>query len=227
MRIAKAIARLGVCSRRDAEKLIFDGKVKVNGVKLDNPAVKVEESDKIEIEGEVLGKKEKTRLWLFHKPRGVITTNKDPQGRMTVFDVLPKDLPRVLTVGRLDLDTEGLLLLTNDGEFARSLELPESNIERVYRVRVRGKVSDDIIEELKSGIVIEGIRYKSVVVKVDYIQKSNTWLTVTLTEGKNREIRKIFEFFRMPVSRLIRVSYGKYQLDSLKPGQVVEVKNIF
>ena len=227
MRIAKAIARLGVCSRRNAEKLIFDGKVKVNGVKLDNPAVKVEESDKIEIEGKALGKQEKTRLWLFHKPRGVITTNKDPQGRMTVFDVLPKDLPRVLTVGRLDLDTEGLLLLTNDGEFARSLELPESNIERVYRVRVRGNVNEDIIERLERGIVIEGIRYKSVHVKVDYIQKSNTWLTVTLTEGKNREIRKIFEFFRMPVSRLIRISYGEYRLESLNPGQIVEVKNIF
>src|SRR6185369_6790576 len=223
-RIAKAMARAGLCSRRDAEQWILDGRVKVNGVKLTSPAKNVLPTDVISIDGKAMQAKEKTRLWRYHKPRGLLTTAKDPQGRPTVFENLPKDLPRVVSVGRLDLNSEGLLLLTNDGELARKLELPATGWIRRYRVRVNGTVEVAHINELRKGITVEGIRYGSVQASLDRQQGDNAWMTMALTEGKNREIRKLCGHFGWAVSRLIRLSYGPFQLGNLEAGAVEEVK---
>jgi 23S rRNA pseudouridine2605 synthase len=223
-RIAKVMARAGLCSRREAEAWIAGGRVKVNGEKLTSPARNVTERDDVRVDGKPLPDKEKVRLWRYHKPRGLLTTAKDPQGRPTVFESLPKELPRVVSLGRLDLNSEGLLLLTNDGEIARKLELPATGWVRRYRVRVNGTVEVAHLKALMKGVTVDGVRYGSVQTTLDRQQGDNAWLTMALTEGKNREIRKVCSHFGWGVSRLIRVSYGPFQLGNLDKGAVEEVK---
>jgi 23S rRNA pseudouridine2605 synthase len=223
-RIAKVIARAGICSRREAERRIEEGRVSVNGEVLTTPAFTVSQSDRIEIDGKALPVKERTRLFLFHKPDGVVTTAKDEQGRQTVFDVLPEDLPRVVTVGRLDITTEGLLLLTNDGELARYLELPANNINRTYRVRAHGRVTQQALDKLKNGLKWQGVTYRPMNATLDKEQGSNVWIEITLQEGKNREVRHVMESLGLTVNRLIRVSYGPFHLGKLPKKAVLEVK---
>lgn len=222
-RIAKVMARAGLCSRRDAERWISEGRVAVNGKVLNSPALAVGPEDVVIIDGKPLPQAEGTRLFLYHKPPGLVTTARDEKGRPTVFDNLPKGLPRVVSVGRLDLNTEGLLLLTNDGALARHLELPATGWKRRYRVRVFGAVDEKKLENLKKGITIDGVRYKSIEAVRDSVQGANSWLSVTLTEGKNREIRKVMEALGLKVSRLIRLSFGPFQLGHLEQGGVKEV----
>ncbi|HVJ39847.1 MAG TPA: pseudouridine synthase [Dongiaceae bacterium] len=222
-RIAKVMARAGLCSRRDAEAWIADGRVTLNGKKLTSPAVNVGPMDVVRVDGKPLPEAEKTRLFRYHKPRGLVTTAKDPEGRPTVFDNLPEGLPRVISVGRLDLNSEGLLLLTNDGELARRLELPATGWVRRYRVRVNGRIDPASLTRLAKGIEIEGVRYGAIEAGLDRQQGDNAWLTMSLTEGKNREIRKVCAFFGWTVSRLIRLSYGPFQLGHLEKGQMEEV----
>lgn len=223
-RIAKRLARAGVASRREAETMVAAGRVSVNGKVLDSPAFNVGAADRIEIDGAPIPEVERTRLFLFHKPAGVVTTNRDPEGRRTVFDVLPKGLPRLMTVGRLDINTEGLLLLTNDGGLARVLELPATGWLRRYRVRVHGRVDPAMLEGLKEGIAVDGVYYGAVEAALDRQQGSNAWLTLGLREGKNREVRNIMEALGLEVTRLIRVSYGPFQLGPLAEGEVQEIK---
>lgn len=222
-RLAKYIARSGACSRREAERLIAEGRITLNGETVTTPAVNVEGSEKILIDGEKLPAIDKTRVWVYYKPTGLITSHKDEKDRATVFDNLPKGMPRVISVGRLDLNSEGLLLLTNNGELSRKLELPSNGWSRRYRVKVHGRISQEKFKELEKGITIEGITYGSIKVEIDSEQRTNAWLTVTLQEGKNREIRKVMKFLGLDVARLIRVSYGPFQLGSLKKGEVREV----
>jgi len=222
-RIAKAIARAGICSRRDAEAMILEGRVSVNGKKLSSPALNVTDSDDIRVDGKPLPQPERTRLFRYYKPRGLVTTAKDPEGRPTVFDSLPKQLPRVISVGRLDLNSEGLLLLTNDGELARKLELPTTGWVRRYRVRVNGVVEQRHLDQLAKGIEVEGVRYGKIEAVLDRNQGDNSWITMALTEGKNREIRKICGHFGWPVSRLIRVAFGPFQIGHLEKGDIEEV----
>ena len=222
-RIAKYLARAGVASRREVERLIEAGEVTVNGQKLSSPAFKVTGREVIKVGRKVIKAPDASRLWRYHKPSGLITTTNDPAGRRTIFDELPKSLPRTVTVGRLDLTTEGLLLLTNDGELARFLELPKTALERTYRVRAKGTVTQLKIDELASGITVEGVKYQPIKAIFDREMGANSWLTVTLTEGKNREVRKALESVGLTVNRLIRVSYGPFLLADLKPGQVDEV----
>lgn len=222
-RLAKFMARSGLCSRREAEEYIKQERVTVNGEVVSTPAFNVEGTEKILFDGEKLPQKDKTRLWLYHKPAGLITTHKDEQGRETVFSHLPLGMPRVISVGRLDLNSEGLLLLTNNGELSRELELPQNAWSRRYRVRVHGKVDKQKLESLAGGVEVDGIAYGKVVAVIDSQNGSNAWLTVTLNEGKNREIRKLMKFIGLEVARLIRVSYGPFQLGSLKKGEVREV----
>lgn len=221
-RIAKRLSRAGVCSRRKAEELIAQGRVKINGQVIDTPAIRVMPEDTILVDGKTIEKPEDTRLWLLHKPRGTVTTNNDPEGRKTVYDLLPKDMPRVMSIGRLDLNSEGLLLLTNDGELSRYMELPSTGWTRRYRARVHGTPSTETLRQLKKGMTVDGIHYGSVDAKVER-EGVNCWLSVGLAEGKNREIRILFEHVGHPVSRLIRVSYGPFQLGNLEMGQVREV----
>ncbi len=222
-RIAKRIARAGICSRRDAEDLIVQGVVKVNGKKITSPALNVSENDVIEVHGKPLDKKEEMRLWLYHKPKERITTHKDEKGRKTVFESLPQELPRVISVGRLDYNSEGLLLLTNDGALARTLELPATGWVRKYRVRVFGTPTPEVLKKLGAGMTVDGVKYQGAQVELESASGSNAWLSVSLKEGKNREIRRLFDHFGHPVNRLIRVSYGPFQLGKLDPGQVKEV----
>jgi 23S rRNA pseudouridine2605 synthase len=222
-RLAKRIAGAGVCSRREAEKLIEEGRVKVNGRTVKTPAFNVTAEDAVIVNGKLLAAQDKVRLWLYHKPAGLITTHKDPQGRPTVFEAMPQGMPRVISIGRLDLNSEGLLLLTNSGALARKLELPSTGWIRRYRARVFGKITPAMMSEMKKGIVSEGVHYGSVEAVIDSEKGDNTWLTVALTEGKNREIRKIFEHFGCKVSRLLRLSYGPFQLGSLSKGELKEV----
>ncbi len=228
-RIAKRIARAGICSRRDAERWICAGRVCVNGAVIDSPALNVVEADKIEVDGKVLPLAERTRLFLYHKPPGLVTTHKDEKGRETVFAHLPDDMPRVVSVGRLDLSTEGLLLLTNDGALARYLELPTTGWKRKYRVRVNGKVNEKRLESLKSGITVEGVRYKSIEAQLEMQPEdretagANSWLSITLREGKNREIRRVMEALGLRVTRLIRTDYGVFSLGKMTRGSVSEV----
>ena len=223
-RIAKVMARVGLCSRREAETWIENGRVELNGKVLTTPAVTVTPEDKVLVDGEPLPMRERTRLWLYHKPRGLVTTNKDPEGRPTVFDRLPDDLPRVLTVGRLDINTEGLLLLTNDGGLARVLELPATGWLRRYRVRAFGKVTQADLDGLKDGVAIDGVLYGSIEVTLDKEQGGNVWMTVGLREGKNREVKRVLEHIGLAVNRLIRVSYGPFQLMDLAEGEVREIR---
>ena len=220
-RIAKVIAASGACSRRDAEKIIAEGRVKVDGVLITSPALNVT-NEKITIDDKLIIKPTKSRLFKYYKPVGLVTTHKDELGRQTVFESLPHGMPRVVSVGRLDLNSEGLLLLTTSGETAREFELPSSNLERVYRVRVYGNVDMEQLKNLKKGIEIDGVRYGSVDVTAEKIAV-NSWLRVSIREGKNREVRKVLGYFGLDVSRLIRVRYGDYELGNLQPGEVEEI----
>ncbi|MDX8535175.1 pseudouridine synthase [Mesorhizobium sp. VK25A] len=223
-RIAKRLARAGIASRRDAEELIAAGRVKVNGKVLDSPAFNVSASDVIHLDGMEIPPIERTRLFLFHKPAGVVTTNRDPEGRKTVFDVLPSDLPRLMTIGRLDINTEGLLLLTNDGGLSRVLELPATGWLRRYRARVHGKVEESALASLRDGIAVDGVFYGSIEASLDREQGTNAWLTLGLREGKNREVKNILGALGLEVTRLIRISYGPFQLEDLPEGHVLEIK---
>ena len=222
-RIAKRLARAGLCSRRDAERWIAEGRVAVNSRVLDSPACVVRPGDVVQVDGKVIPEPEPARLWRYHKPSGLVTTARDEKGRETVFDRLPVDLPRVVSIGRLDLTTEGLLLLTNDGELARFLELPATGWTRRYRVRVFGEVDERQLAALEKGPTIEGVKYGPIEAVLDRVQGRNAWLTVSLKEGKNREIRKVMESLGLQVNRLIRVAYGPFQLGKLEEGAVEEV----
>ena len=223
-RIAKALARAGLCSRREAERWIAQGRVSVNGEVLSSPARDVSASDRILVDGSPLPAAEAPRLWRYHKPKGVVTTHADPQGRPTVFAALPEHLPRVVSVGRLDFNTEGLLLLTNSGALARHLELPATGWMRRYRVRAHGSVAQADLDRLKAGVELAGVRYGPIEATLDKTQGSNVWLAVGLREGKNREVRKILEHLGLTVNRLIRISFGPFQLLDLEPGGVEPVK---
>lgn len=223
-RIAKRLARAGLCSRREAERWIADGRVSVDGKVLSSAALNVTERNRILVDGKPLPEAEQVRVWLYHKPRGLVTSNRDPEGRPTVFDALPKDLPRVISVGRLDITSEGLLLLTNDGDLARRLELPSTGWTRRYRVRVHGRPDPAALAKLNDGVTVEGIRYGPINAVLDRQQGANAWLTVTLKEGKNREVRRVMEHLGFTVSRLIRTAYGPFQMGSLGEGDVREVK---
>ena len=223
MRIAKVIARAGLSSRRDAEAAILDGRVMVNGKTITSPALNVTNRDQVTVDGAPLPRPEQPRLWLYHKPKGLVTTERDPQGRQTVFETLPRDLPRVMSVGRLDINTEGLLLLTNDGELKRNLELPETGWLRRYRVRAFGNVAPAQLDALKNGITIEGVHYGPVEAAIEREQGKNVWLAIGIREGKNREIKNIAEHLGLTVNRLIRISYGPFQLRDLAPGEVREI----
>jgi 23S rRNA pseudouridine2605 synthase len=222
-RIAKRIARAGLCSRREAEQWIFAGRVEVNGKKIASPALDVSAADRIKVDGKPLPERERTRLFLYHKRRGLVTSARDPEGRPTIFDRLPQHLPRLVSVGRLDLNTEGLLLLTNDGGLARVLELPKTGWLRRYRVRAHGRVSQAALDALVAGITVDGIRYGPIEARLDREQASNVWLTFAMREGKNREIRNVLGALGLQVNRLIRISFGPFQLGELPEGAVAEV----
>lgn len=219
-RIAKVMARAGLCSRREAEVWIQDGRVKVDGKILGSPAFCVTSLHNILVDGKPLPQTEAPRLWRYYKPKGLITTHKDEKGRSTIFEALPQDLPRVISIGRIDLNSEGLLLLTNDGELSRYLELPATGWVRRYRVRVHGAVDPAELLKLEKGLTIDGIHYGPITATLDRQKGENAWLTVSLQEGKNRELRRIFDFLGWPVNRLIRTSYGPFQLGTLSPGEV-------
>ncbi|ODA67213.1 Ribosomal large subunit pseudouridine synthase B [Methyloligella halotolerans] len=223
MRVAKRIAKAGVCSRRDAEKLIEEGRVAVNGKVLATPACVVTDSDKVTVDGKALPAAEIPRMWRYHKPKGLVTSHKDEQGRKTVFEALPPELPRVISVGRLDIATEGLLLLTTDGAIARHLELPSTGWLRRYRVRAYGEVADEQLEEIRAGATIDGIAYGPVEASIERVQGGNVWLSIGIREGKNREVKRLLEHLGLKVNRLIRTSFGPFQLGELAPGAVLEV----
>lgn len=226
-RIAKLLARSGVGSRRDVERLIGEGRVAINGRTLETPAVKVSPGDILTVDGEVVGEPEPARVFRYHKPLGLVTTHKDPAGRPTVFENLPEGLPRLISVGRLDINSEGLLLLTNDGGLARALEMPSTAIVRRYRARAHGRTTQERLDTLKDGITVEGVRYGPIEAKLDKAkegpQGANLWLTVTLQEGKNREVRRVLEALGLKVNRLIRLAYGPFALGTLGDGEIEEV----
>ncbi|HPD91742.1 MAG TPA: pseudouridine synthase [Pararhodobacter sp.] len=223
-RIAKVLARAGVASRRSAEAMILEGRVSVNGAPIDSPALNVTPRDRIVVDGKPLGAKEPTRVWLYHKPLGLVTSEKDEKGRETVFDTLPEGMPRVLSIGRLDLNSEGLLLLTNDGDLKRRLELPSTGWLRKYRVRVNGAPTEAMLAPLKQGVTIDGERFHPMLVAIDRQQGANAWLTIGLREGRNREIRRALDSVGLTVNRLIRTAYGPFQLGDLAPGAVEELR---
>lgn len=222
-RIAKVMARAGLCSRRDAERWIAEGRVQVNGETLTSPACVVTDKDAVVVDGKPLPKALDSRLWRYHKAVGLVTTHKDPEGRPTVFDRLPKELGRVISIGRLDLNSEGLLLLTNDGELARKLEHPSSKLLRRYRVRVHGRVDPAKIAVLASGVTVEGVVYEPIHAVLDSQSGANAWLTVDIREGKNREVRKVMDHVGLTVNRLLRIAYGPIELGDLKRGEIAEV----
>lgn len=222
-RVAKHLARAGVCSRRDAERLIAEGRVAVNGRVLDSPALNVTAADTITVDGETVGAREVTRLWRYHKPKGLVTSHRDEQGRDTIFDHLPEGLPRVISVGRLDLNSEGLLLLTNNGALSRHLELPATGWTRKYRVRAFGRITQQELDELKKGIVVEGVQYGPIEAVLEKPQGANVWIHMTLREGKNREIRRVLAHLGLEVNRLMRLSYGPFHLGDIEEGAVEEV----
>ncbi len=223
-RVAKVIARAGLASRRDIEAWIAEGRVAVNGTVLTSPAVTVTAADAITVDGAPLPEKERTRLFLYHKPRGVVTTNRDPEGRTTLFEILPGGLPRLVSVGRLDLNSEGLLLLTNDGGLARALELPETGWLRRYRVRANGEIDQARLDSLLKGITVDGVEYGPIEAELDRVQGANAWITVSLREGKNREVRNVLGALGLKVNRLIRISYGPFQLGEIPEGEIEEVR---
>ena len=222
-RIAKLLARAGLCSRRDAERWIAEGRVSVDGAVLTSPAVVVSAENDVRVDGEPVPQPERGRLWRYHKPTGLVTTHRDEKGRPTVFGALPKDLPRLISVGRLDLNSEGLLLLTNDGALARRLELPATGWVRRYKVRVHGAVDPERLAALAGGIRIGGVAYGAIRTGLERVQGSNAWIAMALEEGKNREVRRVLEHLGLQVTRLIRLSYGPFQLGNLERGKVVEV----
>ncbi len=222
-RIAKVLARAGVASRRDAERMIEAGRVSLNGAIVSQPGTLADADDVLAVDGEPIRAREPTRLWRYHKLAGLVTTARDPQGRPTVFEKLPKDLPRVISVGRLDINTEGLLLLTNDGALARYLEHPAQALSRTYRVRAYGRADRGALARISKGVTIDGVRYRPVEVTLDRQQSDNCWLTMVLREGKNREIKRMLESINLQVSRLIRTGYGPFQLDKLPPGEAEPV----
>ena len=224
-RIAKVLARAGVASRREAERMIELGQVSVNGKQITSPALNITKSDRILVNGKPIAAAEETRMWRYYKPIGLVTSNRDEKGRSTVFENLPDNLPRVMSVGRLDINSEGLLLLTNDGELSRRLELPSTGWVRKYRVRVNGTPEDTMLEPLRKGITVEGERFQPMMVNIDRQQGANAWLTIGIREGKNREIRLTMEAIGVVVNRLIRISHGPFQLGNLKQGEVEELKS--
>ena len=224
-RIAKIIARAGLASRRESEKLILDGKVKVNGKTISSPALNLSSDDVVEVDGKLLSPPEKTRIWMYYKPVGLISTSKDEKNRPTIFDKLPNEMPRVLSIGRLDLNSEGLLLLTNDGELKRRLELPSTGWLRSYRVRVKGRLNENMLEPLRQGISVDGTQFKPMQVSFDRQTGANAWLSIGLREGKNREIRKALSLLGLSVNRLIRISFGDFELGKLKKGEIEEVRS--
>lgn len=223
-RIAKVLSRAGVASRREAERMIAEGRVKVNGKVIESPALNIGPADRVLVDGKTVGAPDPPRLWLYHKPAGLVTTARDEKDRPTVFAALPPEMPRVMSVGRLDLNSEGLLLLTNDGGLKRRLELPSTGWLRRYRVRINGTASEASLDRLRAGIEVQGLRYQPMTVTFDRQQRANAWLTVSLREGKNREIRRAMEAIGVTVNRLIRVSYGPFQLGHLAEGAVEEIK---
>ena len=226
MRIAKYISNAGFCSRRDAEKLVLEKKVYINNKICEIPNINVNYNDKILVCGKIIKLNSQIKLWKFYKPTNIICTNKDPKKRKTIFDILPKNLPRLISIGRLDFMSEGLILLTNNGDFARKMELPSSNILRVYRACIKGRVSEDVIKKINFGISINGIFYKKVKVKIEKKTNIYCWLIFKLREGKNREIRNICKFYKWTVIKLIRLQYGSIRLTKQNPGQIEEIKNI-
>jgi 23S rRNA pseudouridine2605 synthase len=224
-RIAKVLARAGVCSRRDAERLIAEGRVSVDGQALATPAYKVKPGAKITVDGKPVREPERARLWRYYKPKGLVTTHRDEKGRPTVFEQLPSEMPRVISIGRLDYNSEGLLLLTNDGELARKLELPANGWIRRYRVRVFGKLMQEDLDRMLKGVEIDGVKYQPVEAQMDRQQGGNAWATIALKEGKNREVRRLMENVGVKVNRLIRISFGPFHLGQLKEGQVDEIPN--
>jgi 23S rRNA pseudouridine2605 synthase len=222
-RIAKVIARAGICSRRDAEKLILEGRVKLDGVLITSPAVNVTENNVVQVDEKPLAPPEAARMWRYHKPSGLVTTHKDEKGRPTVFASLPRNLGRVVSVGRLDFNSEGLLLLTNDGDIARRMEIPASGWTRTYRARLFGKVTQADLDRLATGITIDGIKYGPVVADLERSKGMYSWATVKLKEGKNREVKRVMERLGLKVARLIRTAYGPFQLGQLAEGQVEEI----
>lgn len=227
MRLNKKIAALGVCSRRDADELIKNGQVKVNDTIVENLGTQVLDSDVIEVNGQKLTNIiQPTRVWLYHKPKGLVVSHRDNLSRQTIFDSLPESLPRVISVGRLDMSSEGLLLLTNDSNYARKLELPENNQVRVYKVRVFGTVNKNLLAKISQGVKIDGVQYRKCNIEVTKLSHPNSWLQISLYEGKNREVRKLMEYIDLQVNRLIRVQYGPYHLKNLPVGEIKEVKPI-
>ncbi len=222
-RIAKVLARAGLCSRREAERWIAEGRIKLDGAVLTSPAVTVGEGAVILVDGKPLAEPEPTRLWRYHKPAGLVTSHKDEKGRTTLFEKLPPELGRVISVGRLDLNSEGLLLLTNDGELARKLELPSTGWIRRYKVRIHGVMAPERLVPLEKGVTIDGVRYGPIKAELERQQGANAWCVMSLAEGKNREVRRVFEYLGYTVNRLIRLSYGPFQLGALPRGQVEEV----
>jgi len=222
-RIAKLIAHSGAYSRRDAEKLIYEGKVEVDGQILTSPAILVDGSEKIVINGKKINTNFHTKIWLLNKPKGFISTSKDPQGRKTIFDLLPKNINHIMPIGRLDLNTEGLLLFTNDGNLSRYMEHPDNKIIRKYKIKVRGKVAEDLMANLRENITISRVQYNIITANIISYSQSNTWLSIEISEGKNREIRNICEHFRLQINRLIRTNFGPFELNNIQKGEFIEL----
>ena len=227
LRIAKFIARSGIASRRQAEKMILEKRVEVDGKIIDSAALNIDKDSKVRVDGKEIQKQKRLRVWSFFKPNGVIVTSKDNENRKTIYDILPKNLKNVISIGRLDINSEGLILLTNSGEFSRYLELPINDFERQYKVRVRGDVDIDKINLIEKGITIDGVNYSRNKITIGKKTGVNSWLSITLNEGKNREIRKLFKHIDLSVNRLLRVSYGPFKLDDMKKGELREISSNF